>query len=194
MVLPDRWFAPDSVQAITPIEYRQAVLSPAEAINKIEENLNQQVYVDSVQLLDIQGRPLYRVFMDDIGMRLVDAANGDLIWISPEIAEALARVNVGSYRIRFEGDGSNIYYVSLMSGAVSRSNSMTRIRAAITSLHTFEPIRLFTESGAVRKGILVILSLVGVIVSITGYVIFFLPYLRQKTLRKNSNKPKVKVV
>jgi hypothetical protein len=207
--MPERWFLPDGVQTAKAVDYSAAALSPADAIAQVEKELNQPVTVDLVQLLNIQGKPVYRVFMDE-GMRLVDAASGELLWVSPEMAEAMVRDNFGPaaqlnrieqlekndvlypfgelpvYRIRFQGDGSNIYYVSLMSGSISHSNAATRIRAAITSLHTFEPIKLFTASGAVRKGLLVILSVIGVVVSLTGYIIFLLPYFRRKPKRKQS--------
>ena len=40
---------------------------------------------------------------------------------------------------------------------------------AFTSLHTFEPLKLITKRDAVRKGLLVLLSMIGVGVAGTGY-------------------------
>jgi len=46
---------------------------------------------------------------------------------------------------------------------------MDRIRGAIASLHTFEPIKLITKRDAVRNGLLIISSLIGIVASMTGY-------------------------
>jgi hypothetical protein len=147
---------------------------------------------------------------------LLDAATGEIVEITPEVAEALARErlslagegssppklmeierlnshdlmypfgNLPVYRVQFEGDGSNLYYVSANAGTVSQSNQLTRIRGAITSLHTFEPVRLITDSSAVRKGLLILFSSIGVAAALTGYYLALLPYFSRRTKSKKS--------
>jgi len=69
----------------------------------------------------------------------------------------------------FDDDRATVSYISTSDGTVRRSDRWSRIRGAITSLHTFEPVKLITKRDAVRKGLLALLSMVGVGVAGTGY-------------------------
>ena len=113
--------------------------------------------------------------------------------ITPELAEQIARDDFPSrarvlqieradrhsfdypwgplpaYRIVFDDAQATVFYVSTSDGTVQRSDRSSRIRRAITSLHTFEPLKLITKRDAVRRGLLVLLSVVGVGVAGTGY-------------------------
>ena len=72
-------------------------------------------------------------------------------------------------RIAFGDDRATISYVSPKNGSVRLSDRMSRIHTAIASLHEFMPLKLFTESDKVRKGLLILLSLVGGGVVVSGY-------------------------
>lgn len=217
MMLPARWFAPSVLETTRAPNYRAASLSPAEAASALEASLGESVDVAWAGLKQVKETIVYELYLVDQGVYLVSASSGEIVWITPELAEAIARERVAMtgeegvqaqlssierleahdllypfgnlpvYRVQFEGDGSNLYYVSALNGSLSQSNSLARMRAAISSLHTFEPIKLFTDSDTVRKGLLVILSMVGILTSLTGYILFLLPYIRQKPARKTAN-------
>jgi len=215
MMLPARWFAPSLLKASGPADYRAASLSPAEAIKALEASLGKPVSVTWTDLRQVRETVVYEIYLADQGVYLVDASSGEMVWITPELAEGIARDrisltgedgnqaelasverleahdllypfgNLPVYRVRFEEDGSNIYYISALDGSLSQSNQLTRLSAAITSLHTFEPVRLVTDNNLVRKGLVVLFSSIGVCTALTGYLLALLPIFPRRTKSKN---------
>ena len=69
----------------------------------------------------------------------------------------------------FDHDQSSVYYVALRDGEVQRAVRWRWIQDAIASLHTFQPLKLISKQDIVRNGPLVLLSIVGIGASVTGY-------------------------
>jgi hypothetical protein len=65
-------------------------------------------------------------------------------------------------------DPSTFYYVSAKDGTVSRSDRESRIRNAIASLHTLDPVKLVIERESFRKGMLILTSIFGMAAVCTG--------------------------
>jgi hypothetical protein len=175
------------------MDIREITVSPAQAVASLERVLGASLQVNHINLRRIQDAMVYEVAAKNGGPHLVDARSGQLFTITPEVAEQIARDNFPSdapvfqselvtrhnlsypggplpaQRIVFDDDRSTVYYVSVYDGTVRHSNRESRIRRAIVSLHTFEPIKLITKQNAVRKGMLVLLSLLGIGAALTGY-------------------------
>ncbi len=212
MVLPGRWFEPAIANQLTALDYKHAVLSPADALAIIEKDKGEQIHVADIEPTSIQGRFIYEVVLDTGEVRLIDANSGETIWITDEIAAEIARDYIQEdldikelelleshdilypfgpipvYRVIFTDDQTNFYYVSASNGELSRSTSLTRTRAIITSLHTFDPINIIPNMDRFRKGLLVITSFIGLLTTILGYWIFLLPYLQRREQR-NKKRP-----
>ena len=75
------------------------------------------------------------------------------------------------YRVVVAEDPSTLYYFSVRDGTVSRSDRESRIRNAVASLHTLDPIKLLIEREAFRKGLLIVASLIGIAAVCTGYAL-----------------------
>jgi hypothetical protein len=208
MMLPDRWFGLITLQSKGILDYSSVTVSPAAAIQNLESSEGKSLDVTGVFLSGIDGLPVYQIFLSDGSSHLVNAANGQAVNITSQFAEKLIRDSIPTagkaikiaymenhdllypfgtlpiYRITVDGYPSNIFYVSPQNGIVSQSNDLTRIRAIISSLHTFEPVRLLSPRDAVRKGLLVLFSLVGIAAASTGYYLAILPYFSKKVRRK----------
>ena len=152
--------------------------------------------VTSVTLTRLTDIPVYHV-ASPRGVHLVDARTGQLLRITRETAERLARLQfalqgparevtvvtrhsvtypwgpVPVYRIVFESDPATTYHVSMTDGTVQRSNRWGWLHGAIASAHTFEPMKLVTGSDFVRKGFLVLFSVIGISAALTGYYLVF---------------------
>lgn len=205
MVLPAHWFgSSEPEEALVIPKYRNASISPAQAVVALESELDQPVDLSQITLKQVLDRVVYEIAYPDGGAHLIDATSGELFRITPEVAEQIARREHGGegkvfglerlnehnliypfgplpvYQVVFENDRSAYYYVRVRNGAVERSTGLTRLRNLITSLHTFEPIKLISTRDTLRKGLLVMTALVAVGVSITGYIIFITPILNRR--------------
>jgi uncharacterized iron-regulated membrane protein len=208
MILPERWFEPGEMTATSSPDYTAAQISPAEAIATLETDLGRSLSPGWVGLTHIDGRMLYEVVDQDGSTYLVDADSARQFEITAEVAGKLVQERTGSasspqsielltnhdlvypagplpvYRVKLNSQDNHFYYVNFNNGGISRSTQATRLRNAITSLHTFEPVRLLTERGAARKGLLLTASLIGIGASISGYILAVLPYLQRKPHKK----------
>ncbi len=208
MMLPGRWFQPPGLRVSPQADYRAAQVSPGQAIINLGELAERPVEVISLSLKQVGETAVYEINLTDGSSYLVDAESGEIVRITPEFAERVVRDRLGIqtvllevetldshellypfgplpvYRLVFEGEGSNVYYVSPRDGNLWRSNNLTRIREAIMSLHTFAPISLFVRQDRVRKVVMLLFSLAGIAAALTGYYLALLPYLRNKTKAK----------
>lgn len=191
MILPP--LLPGPAQTRTPLNFQEITVSPGEAVAGLAKVLGKLPRVDSVSVKRIRDTLVYHIIVKSGDSHLIDARSGEVFTITPEIAEQIARdyvpaearivqiQHVNSYnyayqwgplpahRIVFDNDRSTAYYVSSRDGTVRHSDRETRIRGAITSLHTFQPLKLITRRAAVRKGLLLLLSVLGIMVAGTGY-------------------------
>jgi hypothetical protein len=193
MVLPPLFSAEVPMAAPRPLDVRGVTVTPAEAAEVLSKDLGRPLQVDSVTLRRVGGATVYEVMAGSAGPHLIDARAGRVFTITPEVAEEVARERFPSvgrvverdqvsrhtleypwgslpaHRIVFDLDPAVPYYVSATNGAVVRSDRWTRFQGVMGSLHTFEPLKLITTSERARKGLLVLLSVVGIGVAGTGY-------------------------
>lgn len=196
MALPDYWFGgsikwPDNPQ----LNYRKAVLSPSGAIARLEAENTGPVEVESVNLRQVSGQLLYSIKLTDGSEQLIDAMNGERFMFSQELAESMIRdsfnieaplANIeqltehsalypwGSlpvYRLVFTDSPSASYFVAQKNLRLYRSSPVTKLRAAITSLHSFEPVNLLTSDKRIRNWLLIGISTIALAGAITGLVL-----------------------
>jgi hypothetical protein len=208
MILPNRWFGLITLKSTSAIDYSSVTVSPAEAIQNLNAKEGKSLDVTGVVLTSVNSVPVYQVFLRDGSSHLINAFTGHIFTITSDLAERIIRDNVSTngrpvkvvnlvthdilypigplpvYRITIDGDSSNIFYVSVQNGVITQSNQLTRIRALISSLHTFEPVKLLSQRDSVRKGLLLLVSLVGIATALTGYYLAILPYFRKMTRRR----------
>jgi uncharacterized iron-regulated membrane protein len=183
------------------IDMKKVSVSVQEAVAKLTTQLGEVPQVREVSLKRIADKDVYEVLTASHGQHLIDARSAEPFSITAQGAEAIAKRQVApgagvfqiellsrreftyregplpAYRIVFEQDPSVLYYVSARDGTVSRSDRESRIRNAIASLHTLDPMRLLIEREAVRKGLLLLSSLIGIAAVGTG---FYLAFPRQR--------------
>lgn len=210
MMTPLDWYQPSPLKSAGTPDYSQALISPAEAVKLLGADLNSPVDVVALELKTINNRPVYDIIAANVGSMLVDASKGDVVKITPEIAEQIARDAIQTqaevqsilrikehsasypfgqlpvFRILFYDHPEEIYYVTVQDGRLSQSTWLTRLRFAITSLHTFEPLRLISANDKIRQLSLIITAFLSILVALTGYYLAVLPMMRR---RQRNNKP-----
>jgi hypothetical protein len=136
---------------------------------------------------------VYEIHLTNGASHLINAMSGELFSITPELAQRFVlntyskegRVRkvetverhgyayqwgaLPAYRVVLDRDSSVDFFVTVNDGAVRRSDRWNRMRGAVGSLHTFEPLKLFTRRDGVRKALLVLTGIIGIAAAITGY-------------------------
>lgn len=205
MMLPRRWFQPSAIEPAERVSFRDANISPGEAVERLESKLGRALEVSGIGIGRIGESVTFEIFVIGEGPHLVDAQSGDLLTITPSIAEQIVVTAIPElrreleveriekhdllypfgtlpvYRVSDRDRPGEVYYVSPYDGSLSRSTWMTRAHGAVISLHTFEPMRLLFEQDRVRKASLALAGGVGVGVALTGYLLALLPYLRGRS-------------
>src|SRR4030095_12744473 len=193
MVLPPLSNGPAPVQPVRKIDFRDITQSPAQAIANLEKILGTTSHVNSMSLKWIHDVLVYEIHFENGGRHFINAVTGQVFSITRALAERFVleaypgqgRAQKGEtqehhsygyqwgplpvYQIVLDSAQSTVYYVSTDDGSVRRSDRLDRIRGARMSLHTFDPIKLITKRDAVRNGLMIITSLIGIIASLTGY-------------------------
>jgi len=205
MMMPPVFFGMARGQEDRPVNFREVTVSPAEAVGELARVLGSYPDVNWVNLRRIGGAPVYHVSLKSGGPHLIDARSRQVLTITQEMAEQIARNAFPSqarilqieivrrhtfeyawgplpaYRIAFADERGTVFHVSTIDGTAQRSDRLNRIRTAIESLHTLEPLRLITERDWIRKGVLILLSVIGIGVAGTGY---YLALLSRRTSRQ----------
>jgi uncharacterized iron-regulated membrane protein len=203
MILPRLSADPEGPPISDVIDMKKVSLSAQEAVTKLTTQLGEVPQVREVSLKRIADNDVYEVLTASHGPHLIDARFGEPFRITAQGAEAIAKRRVAPgagvlqiellsrreftyregplpvYRIVFEQDPSVLYYVSVRDGTVSRSDRESRIRSAIASMHTLEPVKLLMEREAFRKGLLLLSSLIGIAAVGTGFYLAW-PSLRRQ--------------
>jgi len=191
MILPR--LGPAPAQSQLSIDFGEIAISPAQAVTALAEALGKPLEVNRLSLRRIQNVIVYEVSIRNGPSRLINAISGQVFTVTPDLAEQLVRETfptqarvfqieqvtrhsysyqwgpLPAYRIVFNDDGANLYHVSINDGTIQRSDRLTRLRWAIQSLHTFEPVKLIIQRDEFRKGLLVLLGMVGIGAVVTGY-------------------------
>jgi hypothetical protein len=206
MVLPPLFTPSMSQQASVLLDLQKTAVSPSDAVMELAKTGGELPQVRSVTLKQVADIAVYEIVTASGEVYLVHAQLGQPFTITPDIAEQIARGYVASqprvlqrdlvtkhsltyqwgplpaYRFIFDDDRSMVYYVSIHDGAVWQDNRWSWIKGAIVSLHTFEPLRLITKQSAIKQGLLVLLSVIGVGAAITGYCLAWPRRVQSKAL------------
>ena len=191
MILPPA--ASESNEVVRVADYGSATVSPAQAIAILTKSGDQAPRVTRVQLRRIYDRIVYDIVMEAGGYHLVDAQSGSPFTISPALANELIRWKyrldddpstikridghdgnypwgtLPAYRIIYDKNPGVTYHVSIRDGTVQRSDWWQRLKNTLSSLHTFQPVKLFTTRDAARKGLLLLVGIIGIATALTGY-------------------------
>jgi hypothetical protein len=193
MILPPPSYGPPPERSAEALDLGEDLISPTRAIAGLKNGRGGQPEVNAVTLRRVLDTPVYEIALGGEGPLLVSARSGELFTITPSVAEQIVRTHfpsesrplqtelvtnhsiaypwgpVPAYRIATAGQTGTTYYVSARDGEVRRSNRWSRVQEAIASLHTFEPLKLLTRRESLRKGLLLLMSAVGIAAAGTGY-------------------------
>lgn len=199
---PLTWFENEPGEAEASIDYANISSSPADVIRKLNADKSTVIQVKDMHIRKIQGRTVYAVVDNNWKTRLIDTATGELVSITPSMAEAIARkkYNINAslldstslerhtasypwgelpiYRLHFSNAPSTVYYVSPASGDITRSSLLTRIRNAAGFLHDFGPVEMLTHSNTLKKAALVTIAAISLAGVFAGLYLL-LPLRRQ---------------
>lgn len=193
-----------TVEYMPTVGYRNLKISVPEAISILETDLGHTVKVKGCSIFKLSDTFVYEMILEDGNRHLVDAVKGTLTIITEaEIKKnAIAAAPPGSnivdmtlldkrpyaywgpipvYRFIFDDISRTHMYISPMTGQVElRNKGWNRFRGWMISLHKFEFLLLIWERDAFRKGMLILFSLVGLAVVITGfYIVLPVTWLRR---------------
>jgi hypothetical protein len=204
MVLPVTWYNAGMPGQEAILSFDGADIPPSLAAKRLGITKGGQIGIQEISFRQVLDDLFYQVVLDDGSSHLVNVRTGKLLRITSPIAEQIARAATGStakivsvvriqehdlrypagplptYRIIFEDDLQNSFYVSGLDGNVSKSTALTRLRSAIISLHSFGPVTSILDKEQLRKGLLIIFCMISVVVSFTGYYLFILPIIRKR--------------
>lgn len=206
IALPYYWFTGEIHDKQPSIDYNTYTLSPADAISRFRQHHGSGLNVNHVELAQIDDSLYYHMRADGGIKGNIDARTGELFSVSAALAEKYARSKFGIdapllesaylteysaiypngklpiYRLTFEDNPDNYYYVSPDKGHVNRSTLTTRIRNGIVSLHGFDPVQSLTGSEKLKRGSLVLTGAITLVGTVIGVILIF--PLRRKIARK----------
>lgn len=178
-----------------PETLRGLSLSPVDAIRAVSRVSQKPVEVTNIQLRPIAGMIVYEISTDNGESYLIDAHTGAAVMVTEQMAQTIAHammvdgVHIKSstlvsaygadyrfgplpvYRFEMSDPHGSVVYVSAHDGASRYTNRWIRIRAALEGLHSFDPVEWATGSSLFRKGLLLLGSLIGGVVALTGYAL-----------------------
>jgi hypothetical protein len=192
MTIPASWFGPVADHQNPPADWSRITLSPAAAIARATTREYPPAAARNVSLRQINEHLLYSVTTTDDKEVLIDAHRGRQFEFTPALAESIIRTafkvdaplqeisileqhdhsypwgSLPAWRVSFQDAPSAEYYLAERDLRMFRSSPVTRIRAAIMSLHEFEPITLVTDNWWVRKGLLIAISAIALVGAMAG--------------------------
>lgn len=204
MVLPPMSARPVPQPDTTPIDFSSVALSPAEALASLNGASGQEVGgATGIRLRRIGDTIVYEVSAPDGSVRFVDAASGQAFTITAEEAESLIRSRYpslgraqeirlltewdqrlpwelpSSFKGVFENDSNAAYYVNPANGGVDRRDREDILKQIAYKVHVLEPIRLITGRERLQIIGLIAMSVLGLVVALSGYYIAVSRWLRR---------------
>jgi hypothetical protein len=174
-------------------EFRNIKVSIPEAISILENELASTMQIARCSVYKTSNKLVYEITLKDGKKHLVDAIEGEPVKITEEDIKvnAIEAASSGSnivdiaflkerpyaywgpiptYRFTFNDKARTHVYVSPTTGQVELKNEgWNRLRGWFLSLHKFEFLNLLLQEDSFRKGVLLMLSLVGLAVGMTGF-------------------------
>lgn len=193
MAMPADWFGPSANYRNPPADWGRVTLSPAAAIARATGQADAPATRD-FRLRQVGEHLLYGVTLADGSDLLVDASDGSRFEFTPQLAEAIVRNawrveaplqavetltshtpaytwgSLPAWHLTFQDAPSTDYYIG-QDLNMFRSSPLTRVRAAIMSLHEFEPVALITDNSKVRKGLLLLVGSIALAGAIIGLLL-----------------------
>jgi uncharacterized iron-regulated membrane protein len=191
------------------IDYRTAVVSPAEAIRSVAGPDSTGATVRSLALVRVGTRPAYQLGMTDGRTQLVDATSGRELRITAELAESLARLEVGNgpalvrveaiggrdaagqpmaYRVMVADPASTWIEVSRRDGSVWRRSARSRFQDVMSELHTFEAVRALYAGPRGQYWLVVTAGTASLTLILTGYWLILPRRLRRRVAPADNNR------
>jgi len=190
----DRLFPPAETALPAVPVYASLEMSPAAAIDRLEELTGQSVEVQSVNLRRLPEMVVYEISRRDGPTALLDAQTGQLVEITSELAETIAladRPQAGAvqavdqlayndqgyvygplpvYRVVL-ADGKDTYvHVTADTGEISQVNDRwSRGRYYLRTLHNFQAVKLFSNRQAVITSLLWGTTIATLVTVVLGY-------------------------
>lgn len=203
MIMPSDWFGGSARLSRPDIDYRNVMLSPAEAISRLEAHTGVAENIKNIQLQQIHHHLVYQIRTMGSGVHRIDGVTGDYFEYTAELAEDMARnafkINapliestrltehdstfpfgqLPAYRMRFDNEPDVNYFVIENNARIRRSTNTSLIAGIIMSLHTLEPVEHITNSRMVRDTFLYLTGGLTLLGAIIGYIMT-LPAGRKK--------------
>lgn len=188
--------------ASEPPDLRDIQVSVPQAIASLEKEIGRNVQVARVSVARFGDRLAHQIVLQDGSRHLVDAITGTPISITQAVAEETARAimppgvaiantallsvrdhyywgSPPAYKIAFDDQRRMVVYVSAVTGQVEQvSDQFGRVLRWVDGIHLFEPVLLIIQRDEVRKGLLILVSIVGIGVEVTGYYLAWRPRRR----------------
>jgi hypothetical protein len=195
MVLPGYWFGAVTRSNQPAVDYHNITLSPAQAIASLEQHTGTRSDVRNIQLQQIHTYMLYRINAKGQKPVYINSQTGEYFEFTPELAEDVTRTNfeinspleetirltehdisypfgqLPVFRVRFTDQQGVSYIVSERNATVYRSSTLSRIRSAINSMHTFQPLNFLTDNEDVIKWLLVLTGTLSLLGAMIGYIL-----------------------
>jgi uncharacterized iron-regulated membrane protein len=190
MVLPHR----STTGAAPGYDWQHAAITPAQAVSLAQgRDAGGLTRVSGLDLHRLADRLVYRVHFEDGSVRLVDAASGGLVVLDSATATVVARTAFGvegepvsverlerydvryaagplpAIRVAFDDPARTVAYVGVRDGTVRGGGTGHRVRAIISGLHTFYPLRALVGSARIEVGLLLLACAIGIAGIATGY-------------------------
>ena len=177
-------------------DYSTATLSPSQALNKLETIIGEIPQVRTIQLDKILDVIVYQMVLKNGQTHLVNAGTGEEITIDASLSTQIAKSHgpdnsevksteyvtkhsldypwgpLPAYSISFNDSGKTIAHVSVVSGAITQSHWLQRIKRTFDMVHDFGLLGYSGQINKVRKILLTLVSLVGIGAICTGIFIF----------------------
>ena len=174
-------------------DFLEITISPREAVEKLANLIGELPPLRSVSLEPIAGLMVYKISTESGRSHLIDSQTVQELNITQELAEKIVRKSLSTpasvsridlitrhridylwgplpaYRIEFSDSRATVSYVAVADGTVYHNDRWSRFRSVMVSLHTLDPLNLITGKAAVRKGLLLLLGLLGIAAAGTGY-------------------------
>lgn len=207
MMLPDPKPAAVVPKPRPKLDLAAIAAAPADVIRNLRAEAGRPLEIDQIVLRPLRDRPVYEVRARNAPRSLWDPVTGQRVTITQEMAVQIARDSlrddVGAasverleahsftypggdlpaYRIEFENGRGTIAHVSAVRGTVRFTDARKRTWHFFKSLHEFIPLHQLLGSNRLRRGTLMTVSGLAVVVVITGYYLVFFPRARSQQKR-----------
>jgi hypothetical protein len=204
MVLPANWLSDSQQISQEKVNIMGVDIAPSQVADRLGVADLSELQIADITLVKVLNKFYYRVSLDDGSIHLVDAQSGKVFRINQPIAEQIVLNATGStdkissiirmkehdfrypygplpvYRIKLEGDGGPIYYVSGDDGNLVKNTRLSQFKTLNHQLHNFGMVKRLINHEPTRIGLLLLFTAITIVVSLTGYYLAILPVLRKK--------------